>query len=95
MENGPVAKRILQAQQSVAMLMAYLAVRNIFTAAMTRRTAILFSATRNEMPLAGFVDALQKWPVPQNKDWFAYKMNEPESRQAVVENLKAWRGVQL
>jgi len=46
-----------------------------------------------EMPLPGFVDALQRSIVPQNKDWFAYKDNEPESRAAVAESLRAWRGV--
>jgi aspartate aminotransferase len=46
-----------------------------------------------EMPLEGFVQALQKQIVPQDKNWFAYKDNEPESRQAVAEDLKAWRKV--
>jgi aspartate aminotransferase len=47
----------------------------------------------HEMPLSGFVDALQRWSVPQNKDWFAYKMSEDNARQAVSETLRAWRGI--
>jgi hypothetical protein len=31
-----------------------------------------------EMPLNGFVEALQKSVAPHDKDWYAYKMNEPE-----------------
>ena len=31
----------------------------------------------HEMPLPGFVEALSRWIVPQNKDWYAYKDNEP------------------
>ena len=45
-----------------------------------------------EMPLSGFVEALQRVVTPQNKDWFAYKMSEPEARRAVAEGLRAWRG---
>lgn len=47
----------------------------------------------HEMPLTGFVAALQKAVVPQNKEWFAYKDNEIESRKTVAAALKQWRGV--
>ena len=33
-----------------------------------------------EMPLPGFVETLGKWSVPQNKDWYAYKGNEPAAQ---------------
>lgn len=46
-----------------------------------------------EMPLTGFVGALQKWSVPQNKDWFAYKMSEPAGREAVANVLRERRGM--
>jgi aspartate aminotransferase len=46
-----------------------------------------------EMPLPGFVEALGKWSIPQNKDWFAYKNNEPAARKAVVQGLRERRGV--
>ncbi|MHB8625200.1 MAG: aminotransferase class I/II-fold pyridoxal phosphate-dependent enzyme [Aggregatilineales bacterium] len=49
----------------------------------------------HEMPLPAFVDALQKWTVPQNKDWFAYKMNEESARKAVVASLREWRKVEF
>jgi len=41
-----------------------------------------------EMPLEGFTAALQKWLAPQNKDWFAYKNNEPGPRQVVADSLR-------
>ncbi len=47
----------------------------------------------HEMPLPGFVDALQRWSTPQNKDWFAYKLSEDNARQAVAQTLRAWRGL--
>ena len=46
-----------------------------------------------EMPLSGFVQALDKWSVPQNKDWYAYKNNEPASCAVVAELLRKWRGL--
>lgn len=27
-----------------------------------------------EMPIPGFADALQRWAVPHNKDWYAYRL---------------------
>jgi aspartate aminotransferase len=47
----------------------------------------------HEMPLEGITDALQRWSQPQNKDWFAYKLSEPESRATVAETLRELRGI--
>jgi aspartate aminotransferase len=41
-----------------------------------------------EMPLQAFVDSLQRWSQPQNKDWFAYKMSEDKSRQTIANSLR-------
>ncbi|HEX9122694.1 MAG TPA: aminotransferase class I/II-fold pyridoxal phosphate-dependent enzyme [Actinomycetota bacterium] len=46
-----------------------------------------------EMVLPGFVEALQRWVVPQDKDWYAYKFNEPEARAAAAGGLRELRGV--
>jgi aspartate aminotransferase len=46
-----------------------------------------------EMPLAGYAEALQRWATPHNKDWFAYKMSEPQSQQVIAESLSRWRGI--
>jgi aspartate aminotransferase len=46
-----------------------------------------------EMPLPGYVDALQRHLVPQNKDWFAYKLSEPESQRTVAQALTARTGL--
>ncbi len=46
-----------------------------------------------EMPLPGFVQALERWSVPQNKDWFAYKFNVPEARAAIAASLWERRGI--
>jgi aspartate aminotransferase len=46
----------------------------------------------HEMPLPGFTEALQKWSAPQNKDWHAYKENEPASRAIIAASLRERRG---
>jgi aspartate aminotransferase len=47
----------------------------------------------HDMPLPEFSAALGRWSVPQNKDWFAYKMSEPASRAVVAASLRARRGL--
>jgi aspartate aminotransferase len=46
-----------------------------------------------EMPLQGFVEALGRAGIPQDKNWFAYKNNEPRSRAIVAASLRERRGV--
>jgi aspartate aminotransferase len=46
-----------------------------------------------EMPLPGFVDAIQRHAEPKDKDWFAYKWSEPEAREVVAKALREWRGL--
>ena len=46
-----------------------------------------------EMPLPAYVDALQHHLVPQDKDWFAYKLSEPASQRTVAETLRTRTGL--
>jgi aspartate aminotransferase len=46
-----------------------------------------------QMPIPGFADALQKWVPPHNKDWYAYKLSEVETRRYIAESLTRWREV--
>ena len=46
-----------------------------------------------EMPLPGYLDALQRHVVPQDKDWFAYKLSEPASQRTVAATLSARTGL--
>lgn len=47
----------------------------------------------HDMPVPGFAAALAHWSVPRDKDWFAYKMNEPAMQKTVANSMRAWRGV--
>jgi aspartate aminotransferase len=46
-----------------------------------------------EMPLPAYVDALNGAITPRDKDWFAYKMNEPGSRSIVARSLTSRTGL--
>src|SRR5437868_9396049 len=46
-----------------------------------------------EMPLPGFVEALGRHVIPQNKDWFAYKNSEPASCAVIAATLRERRGL--
>ena len=46
-----------------------------------------------EMPLPAYVEALQRNVVPQDKDWFAYKLSEPASQRTVAATLTARTGM--
>jgi aspartate aminotransferase len=46
-----------------------------------------------EIALPSFVEALQRWSVPQDPQWFAYKFNEPYAQEAAAAGLRERRGV--
>ncbi|HEX6139487.1 MAG TPA: aminotransferase class I/II-fold pyridoxal phosphate-dependent enzyme [Candidatus Limnocylindria bacterium] len=46
-----------------------------------------------EMPLPDYVAALQQHLAPQDKDWFAYKLSEPESQRTVAATLTRRSGM--
>ena len=46
-----------------------------------------------EMPIPAYVEALQRHVAPQDKDWFAYKMSEPESQRIVADTLTRRTGL--
>ena len=46
-----------------------------------------------EMPIPGYVDALRAALTPQDKDWFAYKMSEPNAQKAVARTLTTRTGL--
>ena len=46
-----------------------------------------------ELALPGFVAALARWSVPQDKDWFAYKMLDPRAQEAAARGLGARLGL--
>jgi len=47
----------------------------------------------HDLPTPAFAEALARWSVPQNKDWFAYKMSEPTAQKIVADTLRELRGL--
>jgi aspartate aminotransferase len=47
----------------------------------------------NDMPLPAFTEALQRWSVPRNARWFAYKNSEPDAQAVIAASLHERRGV--
>ena len=47
----------------------------------------------HDLPLPEIVDALQRRAVPENKDWFAYKMNDENSQAVAARALSAEHGI--
>jgi aspartate aminotransferase len=47
----------------------------------------------HEMPLPEISEAFIRWATPQNKDWFAYKFNEPQAVAVVIDSLRKRHGI--
>jgi aspartate aminotransferase len=56
-------------------------------------TADFVAGNPQEMVLPEFVDAIQRWAVPQDRHWYAYKFNEPYAREAAAAALRERRGI--
>ncbi|HEY6114945.1 MAG TPA: aminotransferase class I/II-fold pyridoxal phosphate-dependent enzyme, partial [Candidatus Dormibacteraeota bacterium] len=46
-----------------------------------------------EMPLPQIQQAITKWAAPKNKDWFAYKFNDPQAVRTAVDSLRERIGI--
>ena len=46
-----------------------------------------------ELAMPEFSESIRRWAIPKDKDWFAYKFNEPYAREAAAEGLRERRGV--
>ena len=46
-----------------------------------------------EMPLPEYVDALRRYVEPRDKDWFAYKLSEPDAQRTVAQTLTLRTGL--
>jgi aspartate aminotransferase len=57
------------------------------------RIADLVFGNPHDMPLPAYVAALAHQVVPQNKDWYAYKMSEPVATRTVASSLRARTGL--
>src|SRR3954447_18732460 len=47
-----------------------------------------------EVAMPSYVDAIRAHLEPQNKDWFAYKMSEPNAQRTVARTMSAITGLE-
>ena len=91
--SNPISQRTVRIQQAMQPFLDFF-LGSTFAQRQNDPTINNFAiGNPHEMPLPGFVNALQQQITPQNKDWFAYKMSEPDSQATIVKSLKTWRGV--
>jgi aspartate aminotransferase len=57
------------------------------------RAANFLFGNPHELPLAGLVRALERWVVPQHKDWFAYQTHQRPAQEAAAAALSARSGL--
>lgn len=93
MASGSVSNRIVAVSAAVSPVTRFL-----FESSWSRKVgqpdvSDFVFGNPQEMPLHGFVEALGKSLVPQNKDWFAYKNNEPQSQAIIAASLRKIRGL--
>jgi aspartate aminotransferase len=46
-----------------------------------------------ELAQPAFVESIQRWAVPQDEHWYAYKFNEPYAQEAAASGLRDRRGI--
>ena len=46
-----------------------------------------------ELVQPSFVESIQRWAVPQDEHWYAYKFNEPYAQEAAASGLRDRRGI--
>lgn len=61
-------------------------------ASMTAESCDFLFGNPHDMPLPGFVAALQKWSKPESPDWFAYFSGLDHARQVISASLAAQFG---
>jgi aspartate aminotransferase len=88
-----VSKRTLSAAEAMQRPMRFIYETGYLDHATDPEVCNFVFGNPHEMPLKGFTSALQKWSVPQNKDWFAYKLSEPHAQRAVAADVGAHRGL--
>lgn len=93
MVESSISSRIIQLQGSVAPIFCYLTYSAYPRKSGQPGVADFVFGNPQDMPLPEFVKALQRWVVPRNKDWFAYKRNEPQAQKVVAECLRQSRNL--
>lgn len=88
-----ISHRTRRLQEAMSSFMSFFTSEVFMQASVDPEACNFMLGNPHDMPLQGFVDALARAIVPQDKDWFAYKMNEDIPRQVLAKNLSQTRGL--
>ena len=95
MEISPVSNRIAAMSDTMASLLQFITNSTWAHHQVSSQTCDFVFGNPHEMPLTGYVEALQQAIAPQNKDWFAYKQSEPEAQSVISASLTQRLGHQF
>jgi aspartate aminotransferase len=93
MYNPGISRKIIDVQQHLGAVLPILTDPQINSRNDDPQSCDFLLGNPQEMPLPGYAEALQRHINPQNKDWFAYKMSEPQSQQVVADSLRKMQGI--
>ncbi len=93
MTNPAIAQKIIDVQQRLTSFLPLLTDPQVNSRNDDPQSCDFIFGNPQGMPLPGYAETLQRWATPQNKDWFAYKMNEPQSQEVVTESLRKRSGI--
>lgn len=91
--DRPVAARISALSHSLRHVMAFMEESSFGERSNDPNLNNFALGNPNDMPLKAFVNALKTAAEPQNKDWFGYKLSEPQAQEVVAEALRKELGV--
>ncbi|CAN5809330.1 pyridoxal phosphate-dependent aminotransferase [soil metagenome] len=91
--NQPVASRITELAHAMRHVMTYIDESAYIVKSTDPCVSNFALGNPQDIPLTGVVDALKHAVEPRNKDWFAYKLSEPESQEVVAASLREELGI--
>ena len=93
MTQGPISTRVQALADATRPFMRFFTESPYARKAGTPGVSDFAVGNPHEFALPGLVEALQRWAVPRDERWFAYKLSEPGSQEIVAASLREWRGI--
>lgn len=91
--NQPVAMRITALGQAMHHFTDYLEASSYFEKSTLPNINNFALGNPQDMPLDSFVEAVKHAADPRDKNWFAYKLSEPQSQEIVATSLSKELGI--
>lgn len=91
--DRPVASRVAALSHAILPFTRYLEDSSFFERSSDPNVNNFAFGNPQDMPLGAFVDAITHAAQPRDKDWFAYKLSEPESQGVVAASLRREFGI--